>query len=103
MDRDQGHKAFWNGVPTKTQSQGTATHVFAAFHPSLDSLGKRYLNIFRSFELIFTITLLELNGSYLSDSKVVNRNQVHSWGRDPIDAEKLWKLSEKLVSQEFAY
>jgi hypothetical protein len=103
MDRDLGHRAFWNGVPTKTQSQGTATHVFAAFHPSLDSQGTTYPNVLQILELLFTISLLEFNGSYLADSKVVKLDEVYSWGRDPIEAEKLWKLSEKLVLQDFTY
>ncbi|TPX08656.1 uncharacterized protein E0L32_009845 [Thyridium curvatum] len=46
---------------------------------------------------------LDLNGSFLTDGKVVDVKQIHSWGRDPIDAEKLWTLSEDLVSQKFAY
>ncbi|KAH8899066.1 putative short-chain dehydrogenase [Thozetella sp. PMI_491] len=84
LDRQMGHRSFWNFHPKpKTQSQGAATYVFAAFHPSLDEP--------------------ESNGSYLADSQVVNVERVKSWARDPVDAETLWKLSEQLVSEKFAY
>ncbi|KAH8657947.1 dehydrogenase [Xylariales sp. PMI_506] len=84
LDLVQGHKSYWQQrFQYKTPTQGVATHVFAAFHPSLE--------------------LAENNGSYLSDSAVVSRSLVHSWARDTIEAERLWSLSEELVSQEFEY
>ena len=45
----------------------------------------------------------DLNGSYLIDSNVVKPEIYQSWARDPIDAERLWQLSEKLVDQKFDY
>lgn len=40
LDRTNGDRSFWNAEHKfKTPSQGVATHVFAAFHPSLDSSG----------------------------------------------------------------
>jgi hypothetical protein len=29
--------------------------------------------------------------------------EVYPWAKDPIDADRLWILSEKLVGQEFKY
>ncbi|RFU24733.1 hypothetical protein B7463_g11605, partial [Scytalidium lignicola] len=82
FERTLGYKQFWDRpYEFKTPSQGVATHVFAAFHPSLDDP--------------------KLNGSYLVDSKVVEAGDIICWGRDPIDAQKLWELSENLVAQKF--
>ncbi|KAK7971585.1 hypothetical protein PG989_016601 [Apiospora arundinis] len=84
LDRVQGHRSILaKGLKTKTLDAGVATHVVAAFHPSLDAP--------------------ELNGSYLEDCKPVKREEMLPWGRDPIDAERLWKTGEKLVSQDFTY
>ncbi|CAM1507601.1 Fc.00g072420.m01.CDS01 [Cosmosporella sp. VM-42] len=84
LDRTLGYRSVWDKPHEfKTPSQGVATHVFAAFHPSLDSP--------------------ELNGSNLTDVNVVDPKLIQSWARDSIDAERLWDLSEKLVGQEFKY
>ncbi|KAK8092902.1 NAD(P)-binding protein [Apiospora kogelbergensis] len=84
LDRIQGHRSILaKGFKTKTLESGVATHVVAAFHPSLDAP--------------------ELNGSYLQDCNPVKREEMLPWGRDPIDAERLWKVGEQLVSQSFAY
>lgn len=45
----------------------------------------------------------EHNGSYLRHSGVISPENIQSWARDPIDGEKLWTLSEDLVSQKFDY
>ncbi|KAK3317473.1 hypothetical protein B0T19DRAFT_376274 [Cercophora scortea] len=69
----------------KTPSQGAATHVFAAFADE---------------------ALREHNGAYLVDAHVPDPNDktvFQPWATSGEDAEKLWKLSEELVGQEFAY
>ncbi|KAG9233256.1 dehydrogenase [Amylocarpus encephaloides] len=82
LDRQLGYRSHWDHpFVAKSPSQGVATHIFAAFHPSLDSL--------------------DLNGSYLQDCGVVELEKIQSWARDPIDARLLWDLSEKMVSQKF--
>ncbi|KAI0969526.1 short-chain dehydrogenase [Xylaria arbuscula] len=84
IDRALGLKRYWDQpFAFKTPSQGVATHVFAAFHPSLDAS--------------------DANGSYLMDSQIVEPQTIQCWGRDPIDAESLWKLSEELVEQKFEF
>ncbi|QPH15618.1 hypothetical protein C2857_000074 [Epichloe festucae Fl1] len=67
----------------KSADQGAATHVFAAFEPSLK----------------------DNNGAYLENSHVADPNveTVKPWGTSPTEAKRLWKLSEKLVGQEFKY
>ncbi|KAL4769077.1 hypothetical protein BDW60DRAFT_210313 [Aspergillus nidulans var. acristatus] len=70
-------------VSSKSLAQGIATHVFAAFHDS--------------------ITTDQHNGAYFDDSKPVPAEKIYPWGRDPDDAESLWKLSERIVGQKFEY
>ncbi|KFY38226.1 hypothetical protein V494_04483 [Pseudogymnoascus sp. VKM F-4513 (FW-928)] len=77
LDQTLGYiSEFKKPFQFKSPSQGVATHIFAAFHPSLDSP--------------------ELNGAYLMDSTVVDPKKVQSWARDTVDAEKLWTLSEEI-------
>ncbi|CAK7227546.1 hypothetical protein SBRCBS47491_006606 [Sporothrix bragantina] len=84
LNHKMGYKSLW-GVPlaAKSAAEGVATHVFGAFHPILDNV--------------------EHNGAFLSDSKVLDNKLIQSWARDLIEAEKLWGLSEGLVSQKFPF
>ncbi|OJJ66793.1 hypothetical protein ASPBRDRAFT_366431 [Aspergillus brasiliensis CBS 101740] len=70
-------------ITWKSMSQGVATHVFAAFHPS--------------------ITTSHNNGGFVQDCAVVKLEEVRSWARDPIEAERLWKLTEEIVGETFEY
>ena len=83
MDRDIGYTETWGGFEglLKNSSEGTATHVYAAFHPSIQ----------------------KHNGAYLVDSRVEPLEKVRPWARDAIEAEMLWKLSEDIVGQKFEY
>ncbi|KAF2634070.1 NAD(P)-binding protein [Massarina eburnea CBS 473.64] len=63
----------------KNPDEGTATHVVAAFDPRLN----------------------EFNGAYLENANI--SDDVAPWATDLEQAEKLWKLSEKLVGQTFQY
>lgn len=47
---------------------------------------------------------LEHNGTYLEDSHIANpwTETMRPWATSKIEAERPWKLSEKLVGQEFA-
>lgn len=80
-DRVDGNRSRWGGVGFKTMPEGTATHVFAAFDERI----------------------AEHNGAYCCDSQVTPLEKVRCWGRDKIDAERLWKLSEEIVGQKFEY
>ncbi|KAL6149842.1 hypothetical protein ACJQWK_02952 [Exserohilum turcicum] len=64
----------------KSLDECAATHVVAAFDPRLD----------------------DHNGAYLHDGNIAPE-EVRPTAKQPGDGEKLWKLSEKLVGQEFAY
>ncbi|KAI6261314.1 hypothetical protein MCOR27_004712 [Pyricularia oryzae] len=67
----------------KTVDEGTATHVYAAFEPGLK----------------------DHNGAYLLDSHVADpvEDPVAAWGTSEADAEKLWRLSEKLLGEKFEW
>ncbi|KAK0749424.1 hypothetical protein B0T18DRAFT_321415 [Schizothecium vesticola] len=83
-DKSLGNKEGWRtGVEFKSQDQGAATTVFAAFSHDLKAH----------------------NGAYLKDSHVADpwTETVKPWATSPVEAERLWKLSEKLVDQEFDY
>lgn len=69
----------------KDEKNSVATHIFTAFSPA--------------------ITAQELNGEYFLDARLADpwANETYAWCRDKIDAERLWKLSEKMVGQEFTY
>lgn len=51
------------------------------------------------------LTILANNGSYLLDCHVADPfvDPVKPWATSNVEAEKLWRLSEKLVGQEFSY
>lgn len=50
-------------------------------------------------------SLPDKNGAYLIDCRVSDpwEDTVLPWATSPVEAERLWKLSEKLVGEEFAY
>ncbi|KAL2289429.1 hypothetical protein FJTKL_01719 [Diaporthe vaccinii] len=85
MDNVYGNKSMWGmaDMKFKTLDQGAATHVFASFDTGIR----------------------EHNGSFLSDCHVADQNleEVYSWATSKVDAERLWKLSEKLVGQEVTF
>lgn len=64
----------------KTIEEGASTTIVAAFDPRIE---KR-------------------NGFYLDDCKI-DDEAVKPYAVDNANAEKLWKLSEKLVGQVFSY
>ncbi|KAL4908719.1 hypothetical protein BDW74DRAFT_72559 [Aspergillus multicolor] len=83
LDRALGNAEGWQDFKLKTEQQGAATTVYAAFEPSLR----------------------ESNGAYLQDCRIADpwTDTVKPWGTSKVEAEKLWKLSENLVGQEFDY
>ncbi|KAE8408608.1 hypothetical protein BDV37DRAFT_278618 [Aspergillus pseudonomiae] len=85
MDNFYGNKWLWGmkELKFKDLDQGVATHVFAAFDTGI----------------------VQHNGAFLSDCHVADpdKEEVYPWATSKVDAERLWKLSEKLVGQEFDY
>ncbi|BCS20892.1 putative short-chain dehydrogenase [Aspergillus puulaauensis] len=83
LDKSLGNAEGWRGFRLKTDQEGAATTVYAAFEPALQ----------------------ENNGAYLQDCHIADpwTDTVKPWATDKVEAEKLWKLSEKLVGQEFSY
>ncbi|KAI0387462.1 NAD(P)-binding protein [Hypomontagnella monticulosa] len=85
IDRMLGNAAGWAGfnvVPCSSEV-GANTHVYAAFDPEATAH----------------------NGSYLVSCRVADpwTDTVRPWATSPVEAERLWKLSERLVGQEFRY
>jgi hypothetical protein len=66
------------GFDIKTLDECAATHVVAAFDTRLDGF----------------------NGAYLENA---NLSDVEETAKKEEDVEKLWKLSEELVGETFAY
>ena len=66
----------------KTTPEGVATHIFAAFDPSLAS---------------------ESNGAYCEDARIVDKGDIVPYARDSFEAQKLWNLTEEVVGQQFNY
>ncbi|KAI6084695.1 WW domain-containing oxidoreductase [Hypoxylon rubiginosum] len=83
VDRAWGNKEGWADFKWKTPDRGAATHVYAAFDPNIK----------------------DHNGAYLEDSHVADPlvETVKPWGTSKVEAGRLWKLSEKLVGQQFHY
>lgn len=82
IDKQDGHLPPTGGFTYQTLDEGTATHVYAAFHPQLKQ---------------------SESGGYLEFCKVLAPANVPSWARDVVEADKLWKLSEVLVGQAFSH
>lgn len=80
-DKAIGHPLGEEGASfdLKSLDEGAATHVVAAFDPRLK----------------------DYNGAFLEDGNLSDNLQPTA--RNPDDVEKLWKLSEQLVNQEFQY
>lgn len=67
----------------KNSGQGAATSAWASFAPEVK----------------------EHNGGYLQDCHVTDPmvDIVRPWATDPVEAERLWRLTEELVGQKFEY
>ncbi|KAH9886587.1 retinol dehydrogenase 13 [Xylariomycetidae sp. FL2044] len=86
IDRLMGNAIGWADFGTLAPSMpdvGANTHVYAAFDPEVTAH----------------------NGAYLLSCRVADpmTDLIRPWANSRIEAEKLWKLSEKLVGQEFLY
>jgi len=80
LDKELGnYEGEWTDFPWKTLSQGTATHVFAAFDPNI----------------------AEHNGAYCIDVRLGKPGEIRNKATDPEDAERLWKMSNEILGQEF--
>jgi hypothetical protein len=55
--------------------------------------------------MFLTCEFAENNGAYLENSHIADPwvETVKPWATNPVEAERLWKLSEQLVCQEFLY
>ncbi|KAI1377505.1 NAD(P)-binding protein [Hypoxylon crocopeplum] len=86
IDRLMGNAIGWagfDGIVACTPEVGANTHMYAAFDPGVAAH----------------------NGVYLISCRVADPriDTVRPWATSPVEAERLWKLSEKLVGQKFSY
>ncbi|KAI1333129.1 retinol dehydrogenase 13 [Xylariaceae sp. FL0255] len=88
IDRVMGNRVGFDGfegsgITPKSAEVGANTYVFAAFDPEVTAH----------------------NGAYLQNCRVSDPlvDTVRPWATSPIEAERLWRLSEKLVGQSFSY
>ncbi|KAF4856076.1 Short-chain dehydrogenase TIC 32 [Colletotrichum siamense] len=85
--RIYGKKSMWgfDGIRRKDLDQGVSTHVLAAFNT--------------------TVCSPDSNGAFLTDCHIADpyKEEVYPWATSKVEADKLWKLSEELVQQEFSY
>jgi NAD(P)-dependent dehydrogenase (short-subunit alcohol dehydrogenase family) len=84
IDKELGNMEGWKtAFDRKTPQQGVATHVYAAFDPSLQNH----------------------NGAYCQDGHISDPfvDTLKSYAVSSIDAERLWQMSEKMVKQQFSY
>lgn len=79
IDRELGNVEQRGLSNFKQLSNGTATHVVAAHDPGIANH----------------------NGAYLLDCRLAKPEEVRSNAYDPVQAERLWKLSEDIVGQKF--
>ncbi|QIW98975.1 hypothetical protein AMS68_004493 [Peltaster fructicola] len=84
VDRLMGNFEGWKeGFDFKTPERGVSTHVYASFSPELKSH----------------------NGAYVLDSHIADptnpEETVKAWATSAVEAELLWKLSEKLTGEKF--
>ncbi|KAF3761062.1 retinol dehydrogenase 13 [Cryphonectria parasitica EP155] len=80
----EGWVLFSGRFTFKSIECGASTLVFAAFSPDLK----------------------HSNGGFVHDCQLADlatSDYVKVWARDDIEAERLWKLTERLVGQEFVY
>lgn len=88
----------------KTLPQGTATHVVAAFDPKLRGAYTIIVLLTAAGnEVLMAMGLSEHNGAYLEDCQRAPADQTKPYAVDKENAERLWKLSEQLVGQTFAW
>ncbi|KAM0190114.1 hypothetical protein ACHAPI_009626 [Fusarium lateritium] len=83
-DAKMGNKWMFNQeVRYKDLDEGAATHVYAAFDSELS----------------------KHNGAFLNHCRLADplAQEVFPWVTDKASAKMIWKLSEKLVGQEFSY
>lgn len=87
-----------------TPDEGVAVYVVAAFD---ENIGSSECSRPHYVTAVGTLSNSDIdhNGAYLYDCRPANpcTETVKPWATSPVEAERLWKLSEKLIGQEFQY
>ncbi|KAK2054776.1 short-chain dehydrogenase/ reductase [Colletotrichum caudatum] len=101
QDISMGTKFMWPGYNPKTEDQGIATHVFTAFNPNLSGgFSVRHSLLLRTI----ANGHVQFNGRFFNDCRVVDQNNEENYpcANNKSDADRLWRLSEKLVGEDFS-
>lgn len=85
IDKELGNTEGWAGLRFIEPQHGVATHVYAAFDPAMRKP--------------------EHSGAYLLETRFADpaKDTYKAHASSVEEADLLWKLSEKLVGQEFSY
>lgn len=79
LDKRLGNFEAENDEKFKNVSQGTSTYVFAAFDQEI----------------------VKKNGAYLLNVRLAKPEEIRNQATDKVLAERLWKLSNEILGQEF--
>ena len=76
------------GLPLKSVEAGAATHVYAATAPELEGRGGLYME--------------DCHVAAVNDAENASEC-VRSYALDPASTDRLWTISEELVSEQFSF
>ncbi len=86
-------------IPWMSTSQSVASYLTAAYDPSVK--GKRQMSVWSRKGGRQANIRKDSNGKCITYAAVDDSTM--DYALDLVEAEKLWKLSEKLVGQDFSY
>ena len=94
MDAD-GNK--FDMQPWASRSEGAANLITGMIDSTISSLS---FQLFFQASALLTSTLVDDNGSFLSQNAVAN-DHMHSHVRDEQNISRLWELSEQMVQEKY--
>lgn len=109
VDRELGNaEGWWEGFDFKTPTRGVTTHIVAAFDPALKGTLSPFMEIMARplpHTACSANNIPEHNGQYLQDGHIADPyvETIKPYALDKVEADRLWKLSEELVGQNFDY
>jgi hypothetical protein len=94
VEMEMGHEEGCKAIQFSTVVQVNAIHVYAVFDPNFAD--KRIIMLWRRWT---PILFLEHTSGYILDSRVADpySDTAKPWATSPVEADRLCKLSEKLV------
>ena len=103
LSRDQDDELtaqFYKVAPYwKSPDEGSSTTLVAALDPALNGELLPSTHFRNLSHVQLTLLAAEVGGLYLSDCQFA---EPFAHARDPVAADRLWKLSEELVGEKFS-